>query len=171
MILTDRGVRLRPTTLDDVDEWLAGEDEEQIRWFEFPRPATRADVVRAIDGWTRSWRELGPVRQWAVCDPTTGRILGGVELRDLGAGDVNLSYVTFPPARRQGIATRAARLALGYAATELGAQSATIKVLRGNEASLAVARRFGAVEVRTEPSDAGFTFVVFRVDLRGDPLA
>ena len=51
MILGDDVVRLRPLSLDDVDEWMAGEDEEQIRVFEFPGPAPRANVVAAIEGW------------------------------------------------------------------------------------------------------------------------
>ena len=108
---------------------------------------------------------MGPVRQWAVCDPASGRILGGVEVRDLGDGDVNLSYVVFPFARRRGVATRAAGLALAYTAAEMGAKNAMVKVLAGNAASAGVARGLGAVEVGTEPSDAGGTFVVFRLAL------
>jgi RimJ/RimL family protein N-acetyltransferase len=168
VIVEDDVVRLRPLTLDDVDEWMAGEDAEQIRWFEFPGPAPRANVVAAIESWIQSWRSRGPVRQWAVCDAMNGDILGGVELRDLGGGDVNLSYVVFPPARRRGIAVRAAHLALTYAADEMHARAVVIKVLEGNTASIGVARRVGAVEVGTEPSDRGGTFVVFRRELVAD---
>jgi RimJ/RimL family protein N-acetyltransferase len=169
--LTDGVVRLRPLTADDAAEWLAGEDEELIRGFESPRPSTREDVIRAIEGWTESWRTSGPVRHWAICDIAGSSILGGVELRRLDGPDVNpdvnLSYVVFPPARRRGIATRAARLALDHAAAEMGARAAVIKVLEGNLASLGVARRLGAVEVGRTPSDAGGTFVVFRLELTG----
>src|SRR5947208_14016172 len=101
-VLEDDVVRLRPLSLDDVDDWLAGEDDEMIRWFEFPRPSTRDDVTRAIGRWQESWASNGPVRQWGVCDRLTRRILGGVELRDLGDWQVNLSYVVFPPFRRAG---------------------------------------------------------------------
>src|SRR5271168_2378818 len=79
--LTDGVVRLRPLDLEDTEEWMAGEDEQQIRWFEFPGPASRQNVIEAIERWTESWRTNGPVRNWAVCDVTTGRILGGVEIR------------------------------------------------------------------------------------------
>ena len=164
MVLSDGTIRLRPLSLDDVDEWMAGEDEEQIRWFEFPGPAPRENVVRAIEAWMESWRNDGPVRQWAVCD-RSGRIAGGVELRDLGAGEVNLSYVVFPPFRGEGLATRAGRLALGYAAATMGATAAVIKVLEGNSASVAVARRLGATQSGTAPSDAGGTFQVYRLAL------
>jgi RimJ/RimL family protein N-acetyltransferase len=162
---SDGGVVLRPLGLADVDEWLAGEDDEQIRWFEFPRPAVRADVVHAIERWSESWRALGPVRNWAVCDTADGHILGGVELRDLGGSEVNLSYVVFPFARRQGVATRAAMLALAYAVAEMGARVAVIKILDGNVASLSVARRLGAVRAGTEMSERGGTFVVLRCEL------
>src|SRR5688500_2847237 len=131
--------------MDDVDEWLAGEDDEQVRWFEFPRPSRRDDVVRAVEGWQDSWKSAGPVRQWAVCERSSGRIAGGVEVRKLGQGEVNLSYVVFPDFRRAGIASRAARLALQYAAREMGATEAVIKILEGNAGSLGVARRLGAI--------------------------
>jgi RimJ/RimL family protein N-acetyltransferase len=164
-IIGDELVRLRPLDLVDVDEWMAGEDDEQIRWFEFPGSATRQNVIDAIQKWMYSWRTSGPVRHWAVREPTTDRILGGVEVRDLGGGEVNLSYVVFPWARRRGIATRAAELALAYAVKEMGARTAIIKVLQGNEASLGVAFRLGAVESGTEPSGGGGVFIVLRRDL------
>jgi RimJ/RimL family protein N-acetyltransferase len=163
--LGDDLIVLRQLTLGDVDEWLAGEDDEQIRWFEFPRPATRADVERAIAAWQESWATGGPVRHWGACLRATGEIAGGVEVRVLGDGDVNLSYVVFPAFRRRGVATRAARLALAYAHSSLAATTAAIRVLEGNVASLGVARTLGAVEVGGEPSDAGGRFVVFRLAL------
>jgi RimJ/RimL family protein N-acetyltransferase len=143
VVLNDEVVLLRPLSLADVDEWMAGEDNEQMA----------------------SWSVGGPVRQWAVCDATSGRILGGVEVRDLGGGEVNLSNVVFPAFRRRGIATRAATLVLGYAVKEMGSQTAIVKVLEENRASLRVARRLGAVEIGTQPSKAGGTFIVFRCDL------
>jgi RimJ/RimL family protein N-acetyltransferase len=154
-VLEDDILRLRPLSLDDVDEWMAGEDDEQIRWFEFARPARRDDVAQAIERWQDSWQSGGPVRHRAVCDRSTGHIAGGVEVRDLGNGEVNLSYLVFPGFRRMGIATRASRLALRYAAGEMGATIALIKILEGNSASLGVARRLGAVECGRAPSDAG----------------
>ena len=55
---------------------------------------------------------------------------------------------------------------IGYAASEMGARTARIKVLDWNEASLSVACSVGGREVAREPSDAGGTFVVFEVPLR-----
>jgi RimJ/RimL family protein N-acetyltransferase len=166
MDLFDDEIELRRLTLDDVDEWLAGEDSEQIRWFEFPGPATRSNVEQAVNAWQESWRAAGPVRQWGVCMRSTGAIAGGVEVRKLGEGEVNLSYVVFPVWRRQGVATRASRLALAYARTELGATAAVMKILEGNTASLGVAQKLGAVQTGTEASEAGGRFVVLRVMLQ-----
>jgi RimJ/RimL family protein N-acetyltransferase len=88
-------------------------------------------------------------------------------VHDLGGHEVNLSYVVFPPARGRGLATRAARLALGYAAAEMGARATVLRILEGNGASLGVARGLGAVEAGREPSERGGTFVVLRLDLSG----
>jgi len=162
---SDDAVLLRRLSMDDVDAWLAGEDDEQIRWFEFPGPATRAHVERAIAAWQESWASDGPVRHWGVCVLATRELAGGVELRDLGDGRVSLSYVIFPPYRRRGFAARASRLALDDAAQVLRATSAVIKIVEGNEASRGVARSLGAEMVGHEPTDAGGRFVVFMLQL------
>ena len=66
------------------------------------------------------------------------------------------------------MATRAARLALRYASEAMGARVAVIKILSGNAASMGVARRLGAVQTGTEPSDAGGTFIVHQLRLTAD---
>jgi RimJ/RimL family protein N-acetyltransferase len=168
VLLSDDVVVLRPLVADDVDEWMAGEDTEQIRWFNFPGPAPRANVERAIGEWAESWRTGGPVRHWAICDQETGGIIGGVDLRDLGDGSVNVSYVVFPAWRRRGIATRACRLALAYAGGVMECRAAVIKVRKGNAASIAVARKLGATVTGMEVSDAGDLSIVLRVDLESN---
>jgi len=35
---SDDLITLRRLSLDDVDEWLAGEDDQQVKWFEFRDP-------------------------------------------------------------------------------------------------------------------------------------
>jgi RimJ/RimL family protein N-acetyltransferase len=165
VLLSDDVILLRPLTPDDVDEWMSGEDAEQIHWFEFPGPAPRGNVERAISDWAQEWRDGGPVRHWAICDETTGGIVGGVELRDEGDGDVNLSYVVFPAWRRRGIATRACRLALAYAASAMNGRTAVIRVLQGNAASIAVARNLGATVTGIEVTKAGNLSIVLRLDL------
>jgi RimJ/RimL family protein N-acetyltransferase len=165
VLLSDDVVVLRPLTLDDVDEWMAAEDTEHVRGSESEGPAPRGNVERAIADWAEAWRTGGPVRHWAICDQETGGILGGVEVRELGDGKVNLTYVVFPPWRRRGIATRACRLALAYAAAVMDCRAAVIKVLQGNAASIAVARKLGATVTGVEASAAGDISLVLQLDL------
>ncbi len=101
------------------------------------------------------------MRCWAICDLATAAIAGGVEVERIDESDVNLSYWVAGAWRGRGIATRAAELALDYAATEMRAARAVIKVLERNAASLAVARHLNAQLVGTAPSNAGGTFLVF----------
>ena len=80
-VLTGETIRLVPVVLDEAAEWLAGEDEEQIRWFDAPRAAEMPDVIRAINEWQASWRDMGPVRHWGIRPLDSNLILGGVEVR------------------------------------------------------------------------------------------
>ena len=164
--LSDGILILSPLVPSDAEVWLAGEDEEQRRWFEAPRPAELSDVQRFIDACQESWRSSGSHRHWGVRSVDSGALLGGVDLRILDLEEVNLSYVVFPPFRRQGVALRSSRQALDYAASELGASRAVIKMLPGNTASRSLAIRLGASYVGEEPSDAGSVFEVFKVALR-----
>jgi RimJ/RimL family protein N-acetyltransferase len=168
MVIDSDTLRLRPPTLADAREWLSGEDDEVARWFEFPRRSTLEDVERAIERWSESWQLGGAVRCWAICDRETGAIVGGVELRRLDQHDVNLSYWVAAGWRRRGIATHAAELALGYAATAMRASRAVIKVLDGNIASIAVVKHLKAQLIGTIRSDAGATFLVFHRALAED---
>jgi RimJ/RimL family protein N-acetyltransferase len=168
MIIESDTLRLRPPNVADAREWLTGEDDEIARWFEFPRRSTQEDAERAIQRWIESWRLGGPVRCWAICDRATGAIMGGVELRQIDETDVNLSYWVSASWRRRGIATRAAELALNYAASAMHSSRAVIKVLEGNVASIAVAKRLNAQLVGTTRSDAGGTFLVFHRALKRD---
>jgi RimJ/RimL family protein N-acetyltransferase len=165
VVLTDGVVVLRRVSMHEADAWKAGEDEEQIRWFEQPGPAPMENVVNAIRSWQESWENDGPVRHFGIRLADTDALAGGVETRDLGEGRCNLSYVVFPEFRRRGLATRAARLALDYARREQGCDVAVIKLLPDNVASRRVAAALGASPAGHAPSDAGATFDVFEVDL------
>ncbi|MET1001004.1 MAG: GNAT family N-acetyltransferase [Acidimicrobiia bacterium] len=159
------GIVLRPLIVSDAEAHNAGEDIEQIRAFEFPGPAPIERVRDAIGFWQESWAGDGSCRNFGIWDATTGALVGNVEVRLLAPGRVNLSYSVWPEARRRGIATRAARLALVYARDTLDARTAVVKVLTDNDASLGVARKLGATEVGTEPSPGGATFTVFELPL------
>ena len=163
--LSDGVLLLEPLVVDDAEEWLAGEDEEQWRWFEAPRPAQLLDVQNFIVSCQESWRIMGDHRHWGIRRLGTEFLLGGVDLRVLGNDEVNISYVVFPQYRRQGIARRALRLALNYAVTSMGARTVVIKMLQENVNSKNLALSLGAIYTGEEPSDAGKTFEVFKMNL------
>jgi RimJ/RimL family protein N-acetyltransferase len=160
-VLTGEGLVLRPLTPADAVAHHAGEDDAQIEAFEFPGPAPIGNVLAAIERWQTSWASGGPIRNFGVFRAADDQLCGNVEVELLGDGWVNLSYVVFPEYRRRDIATAAARLALGYAATELGASRVRVKVLDGNLASIGVARALGLGTSTSERSEAGRTRLVF----------
>jgi RimJ/RimL family protein N-acetyltransferase len=167
--LTDGVVTLRPLALKDAAAWLAGEDEEQRRWFEAPRPSQLSDVERFIVDCQESWRTMGDHRHWGVWSRDPDVLVGGVDLRALGNDEVNLSYLVFPGHRRRGFALRAAQLVVQYAGTSMSAKIVIIKMLPGNEKSRNLALALGALYVGDEPSDGGATFHVFKLSLHDTP--
>jgi RimJ/RimL family protein N-acetyltransferase len=167
-IVTDGVVVLIPLATDDAPEWLAGEDEEQLRWFQAPRPSQLSDVQQFVTSCQESWRSLGSHRHWAIRRVDSLVLLGGVDVRALENDQVNLSYVVFPPFLRQGVARRASLRALTYASTLMGATTALIRMLPRNVSSRNLALGIVAHYLREEPSDGGEPFRVFGVEL---PLA
>jgi RimJ/RimL family protein N-acetyltransferase len=167
VILRGDDFALRPLRVADAAAHKAGEDDEQLRGFEFPAPAPIERVVAAIEAWRESWASGGPVRDFGIWDDTSGALIGNVEVRLL-PGDarlVNLSYLVFPDSRRQGYATRAARLVLAYARDELGARAAVIEALTDNTASLGVARALGATYTGDTTKPTGSRYAAFTLPL------
>jgi RimJ/RimL family protein N-acetyltransferase len=164
--LSDGEILLSPLEMSDAAEWLAGQDIEQIRWFEFARPAELNDVQRFIAATLESWRASSGHWYWGVRKAASSPIIGGVDLRDLGNGAFNLSYVIFPLFRHQGFARKASVLALSYAHDILKARTVIIKILSGNEYSTQLAESLGAVYVGTEPSETGSHYKVYRLDMK-----
>jgi RimJ/RimL family protein N-acetyltransferase len=163
--LTDGVVILAPLTAEDATEWLAGQDEEQVRWFELARQEQLSDAQCFISERMESWRTMENHRHWGIQFVDSRTLLGGVEVRPVGDSEVNLSYVVFPPFRQRGVARRASLLALSYAADTMGAETAVIRILLGNEFSMKLAKSLGATYAGEEPSYAGDTFKVFRLSL------
>ncbi len=112
-ILTDDVVMLRPLATNDAPAWLAGEDEEQRRWFEAPQPSQLNDVQRFIAECQTSWRTMGSLRHWGIWSLDPHVLVGGVELRALENDEVNLSYLVFPGQRQR-------RLRLSSSTTRIG---------------------------------------------------
>ena len=115
-VLTRDGVTLRMLEVHDATAWLAGEDDEQLRWFQMPAAAID-DVVLAIERWRIGWIDNGPLRQWGIW--VDRELAGGVELRIRDDGRANLSYVVFPAFRRRGLATAAVELVVEWGLAHL----------------------------------------------------
>ena len=120
------GFTLRVLEVSDAEVWKLGEDAEQLRWFEAPGPAPIKNIVAAIENWRSGWANNGPVRQWGIW--LGDDLAGGVELRARTDGNSNVSYLVFPHARGQRLASRAVRLATQWALHDLGV-SAVVAVI------------------------------------------
>jgi len=85
-------------------------DPEHRRRFDFPQEFVPSleHSERVIAGWTNA-RHHGQFA-FAIRDLGIGDLLGGCEIRLLGANVANLSYWTVPRHRSKGIASRAVAL-------------------------------------------------------------
>nr|WP_239062968.1 GNAT family protein [Streptomyces sp. SID13031] len=145
---------LRPA---DVDSWLAGDDEEQQRWFEAPGPAPRENVVRHVSAVREAWATAGSKRHWGIW--LDGILGGGIDIEDRGQGSAYLSYVVFPASRRRGAAAESISLVTAWAFENWPVNRAIAIIDELNLASRATAERaglrFDAVADPTEYSESG----------------
>lgn len=173
--LTDGVVVLDGFTLDDVDAQVAGEDEEQARRFGwYPAASTHQTVRAAILRGQESWRTGGATRTFAARDATSRELLGGCEIRLKDEGIAHMSYWIFPEHRRRGLASRAVRLACGFAFSELGVERIELYVEPDNQASRGVARRAGFTQEGILRARARFGAerrdMILYARLPGDPV-
>jgi len=120
-------------------------DDEVLRCCRRPEPAVAAAgeyVARAAADWAEDTRYT-----WAVCEPTTGEMLGEVALTDLDAaqGRARLGVWMLAPARRRGLATAAATSVLRFAVHGLGLDAVTCRWAEANVAAGRLAHRCGFV--------------------------
>lgn len=157
-------ITLTEHTPADLDDHLAGEDEETARQFGWwPERSTRESVARAFAEWADSWRGDGPVHTFAVRDRATGALLGGCQLRKGPDGGAEVSYWTGAPHRGRGWARRALRLLCAHAgAAGIGPLEAHIA--RDNPASAAVARAAGFARRGVLPDEPGVDRYVLELD-------
>ncbi len=149
--LTDGVITCRPFTLDDIDDHLAGEDEEQVKWLSH-KESTKESVGKWIGENTLYWSQGGPIFCFAIVRTEDKKLLGMVETStyvespgSLKDGDANISYGLYPAARGKGYATRAIVLIENFL-RERGIKRAVIRVNPQNEASLKVPKRRGYSE-------------------------
>lgn len=141
--LSDGTITLRPPRPDDAPGALrACQDPEIQRWTTVPSPYGPGDAQAwvAMGADPVAWWE-NPV--WTITVPGTPGYSGGIDLRPDGAGGCTVGFLLAPWARGQGFATRALRLACGWAFTALHVQVVRWECYAGNEASRRVAMRAG----------------------------
>ena len=138
MIGTDGIVTLRAPAPGDVEQLVAGRDEEFFKWFgpgaTGPRPVACVWVDDELVGWVDYDRDDD--HDW------------------LRPGEVNVGYSLFPAARGKGYASRAVELLLAHLSRDPEHTVATLLIHPENVRSLAVAERLGFVqrgEVNGEP--------------------
>ena len=167
VILRGDDFSLRPLRVDDAAAYKAGEDDEQLRGFEFPARAPIERVVAAIEAWREAWATGGAVRDFGIWDDATDALIGNVEVRLL-PGDaqlVNLSYLVFPGWRRRGYATRRRVPRARLRTRRARARAAVIEALTDNSASLGVARALGATYTGETTKPSGSRYAAFTLPL------
>jgi RimJ/RimL family protein N-acetyltransferase len=130
--------------IDDRPAILASCTDPEIRRWRRRPPALLAEADayvrrRALD-WARGHRCT-----WAVCEPTTGEMLGEVELAalDLHHGTADAACWALPAARNSGMITTAVAAMLRFAFDGLGLHRVSYAWADGNAASGRVAGKCG----------------------------
>lgn len=143
--LTAGRLHLRPWQPSDADAVLAAcRDAETQRWTTVPSPYT-AEHARAFVGEVsaRGWAE-GTDLGFAVCDRTTGAVLGAVAVRRRPAHDCwDVGFWAAPAARGRGVMTDALGALCRWAFAQLGAERVEWYAEVGNWASRRVAEKAG----------------------------
>ncbi len=159
------GVRLRPWRAGDVAAVEAVLDDPLVtRW------AALAD--EGPEAWIARQRDRTDSVSLAITRAGEDVALGRVALgrHEPAARRAELSYWLVPPARGQGLALAAARALCAWAFARLPLDVVVLRIERGNEASLRLARRLGAVPVegppRTEADRAGVRRALVPHELR-----
>jgi RimJ/RimL family protein N-acetyltransferase len=152
---TDGVIALRPIRIEDAEVYVRLQDDEITARFEWDRPASLGDLESAIRRWAERWEAGGDEHNFAIVLAETGEMIGDCEAELRDDGLVNLMYVVFGPWRRQGHASRAARLLIAHARTVFPGAPSVLRIHPDNVASLGVARTIGAELDGIEPSRSG----------------
>ena len=141
--LEQDGVRLRPWSLEDLDDVVRCCNDEQVRRFlpPIPIPYTPLDAEEFITGADEAL-ERDSVTM-AVCDAASGELRGAVGMRMLEPGVAQFGYWVDPEARGRGIASTALTLVSRWVLRELAPARLQLFTDVENEASMRVAKRAG----------------------------
>ena len=140
--LSDGVVVLRPWRDEDIEEAVAGHDEEMARSVGWPDEGPSYDRHRkAVEDWRAAYADGRRVVSFVV--EHDGHLAGSVEVRDEGNRTGALSWTLYAGHRGQGYATRAVRLLIDYAIGTLGMERVEGQVERVITRSLRVASGAG----------------------------
>lgn len=141
--------------MTDVEFYVARQDEEMARRFEWAGPASVEAVRSGVNRWVDSWTAGGVQRNFAIVHLPTGEMIGDCELELRDDGFVNVMYAVFRDWRRRGVATRAVRLLAEHAADVFPGHALLFRIHADNEGSKRVAMAVGAQRAGTEVSRNG----------------
>ena len=164
IVAGDGPVMLRERAEADIEAQLAGEDDAFVDWLTGGR-ATIDRISAHITNMARCHAANGLRQNFGIFlveqpHPLIGNLDINFADADLELDEVNLSYGVFGSWRRQGYGAAAVRLALGHLRRSGHPEKPTFKVDPRNEASLALARSLGFVEVRSIASQDGELLVL-----------
>lgn len=144
--LSDGTVLLRPWTERDVPEIVEScRDEEIARWLDqVPQPYTVSDGREYVAMTRQGWKD-GSLSAFAIVEPATDEVLGsiGVHWIDPGQHVGEIGYWVRREARGRGVATRALRLASGWAIGTCRLERLQLRADERNVVSQRVAERAG----------------------------
>jgi RimJ/RimL family protein N-acetyltransferase len=145
--LTDGVIRLRPWSVQDVDDLVAAwADAEIQRWTRVPEQRGPADALRWLASeQLRRERGLALDLVIAPADVADRMLLGEVGMVPLAGGPsrAELGWWVGAPHRRRGVATRAVGLLAGWLRDELDFTDLFAQVDTDNPASVWVAEHAG----------------------------
>nr|WP_042195704.1 GNAT family N-acetyltransferase [Kibdelosporangium sp. MJ126-NF4]CEL22171.1 acetyltransferase [Kibdelosporangium sp. MJ126-NF4]CTQ92952.1 acetyltransferase [Kibdelosporangium sp. MJ126-NF4] len=117
-------------------------DPEMKRWVADYRITDLSDAGDYVQWRAREWAR-GTRCSWAVAEPTTGALLGEVDLRGLDDGDPQAACWTHPDHRGQGVASTALGAAVRFGFGALGLDTIGYQHDADNIASRRVAEKCG----------------------------
>jgi RimJ/RimL family protein N-acetyltransferase len=143
--LSQDGLRLRPWSLNDIDDTVRCCNDAEVRRFlpPIPIPYTPLDAEEFISG-ADDALERNSISMVA-CDASTGALRGAVGMRLLDPGIAQFGYWVDPQVRGQGVATMALRLLSRWALRRLDVSRLQLFTDVDNEISMRVAERAGFV--------------------------
>ncbi|MCB9664411.1 MAG: GNAT family N-acetyltransferase [Alphaproteobacteria bacterium] len=144
-VLAGTRVRLRRSTPDDADALFAVVDDADVmRFLDWPRPSTAADLRRELEAVHGRWAGCEDLH-WVLEDPADHRIIGAFSCR-VHQGEADLGYFLGRSAWGRGVAREACTLVIAWAT----AQPAIVRVVatcdHENLASARLLERLGMAQ-------------------------